>query len=352
MTRGGKPMRRLVQRAMAPLAARGPVSTALRRLLLGSHGVVFTLHRFRREGLPVEGIDPVALRALLERLRRERRPLVALRDLASGRWRGDHLGSAVAFTIDDGYADQLEVGVPILLEYDCPVTVFVTTDFVDGFMWMWWDKLEHAVATARVAEATPPAPLPSFPLALASPGARRAALLELVDRLKGYAPAERDALVARFAESVGVELPVQPPPAYAPMTWSAARRAESAGARFGPHTSSHPILSHVSDGESAREIQGSWRRLEDQLADPEPLFCYPNGQRGDFGAREISTLRELGLLGAVTACQGYVSRSRLARDDEYRFTLPRMAYVEDETYLTHVLTGLERVWAALRAGPK
>ena len=54
-----------------------------------------------------------------------------------------HAAPAVAFTIDDGYLDHAKVAAPIFAEFDCPVTTFVTTGFLDGQLWLWWDRIQY-----------------------------------------------------------------------------------------------------------------------------------------------------------------------------------------------------------------
>ncbi|MEO7819486.1 MAG: hypothetical protein ABIS18_10165 [Actinomycetota bacterium] len=102
------------------------------------------LHRFDDPNRGVAGFDPAKLRRGLEHLRKNRYELVSLENifdrLASG---GSALRDAVAFTIDDGYMDQAEIAGPVFAEFDCPVTTFVTSGFLDGQLWFWWDKIEH-----------------------------------------------------------------------------------------------------------------------------------------------------------------------------------------------------------------
>ena len=52
---------------------------------------------------------------------------------------GDVPPRTVVFTIDDGYEDFYSIAFPILRKYGVPATLYVTTDFLDGSMWFWWD---------------------------------------------------------------------------------------------------------------------------------------------------------------------------------------------------------------------
>src|SRR5262249_57919702 len=101
----------------------------------------------------VAGHDPEALRGALAYRRRQGYELVGLADLfrrLGGE--GPPLRRAVAFTIDDGYLDHATVAAPVFAEYDCPVTTFVTTGFLDGALWMWWDRAEYVFLNCRRPE--------------------------------------------------------------------------------------------------------------------------------------------------------------------------------------------------------
>src|SRR3954469_15281782 len=86
----------------------------LLRPLMRTRATIFMLHRFRMPDAGVEGHDPSLLKRHLEFLRRERYDLISLEtlfdDLLHGR---AHKRPAVAFTIDDGFADQVRVGAPV-----------------------------------------------------------------------------------------------------------------------------------------------------------------------------------------------------------------------------------------------
>ena len=47
----------------------------------------------------------------------------------------------VALTFDDGYKDNLNHALPILEKYDAPVTIYVTTSFLEGDTWAWWFEI-------------------------------------------------------------------------------------------------------------------------------------------------------------------------------------------------------------------
>ena len=66
--------------------------------------------------------------------------MVSLADLV------DHLqnGSSemvACLTFDDGYLDNKDNALPILEQFNCPATVYITTRFPEGSTSMWWYEL-------------------------------------------------------------------------------------------------------------------------------------------------------------------------------------------------------------------
>ena len=121
-----------------------PTLTAL-RLVGRPVATVLMMHRFRDPQLGNEGDDVTGLRAVLQLYRRQRVRVLSLTDLLRHVAEREPLaGPTVVLTLDDGYLDFGSVAAPVLAEFDCPVTVFVTTEVASGKLWFWWDQIEHA----------------------------------------------------------------------------------------------------------------------------------------------------------------------------------------------------------------
>jgi len=218
---------RILARAWAPLT-RGRAS-------------IFTLHRFAVPDLDVVGRDPAVLRLVLARLRREGYRLAGLAEMLQlVREPGGRSERVVAFTVDDGYADFALAGADAFLAFDCPVTVFVVTGFVDGGLWLWWDQIEHVCLTTAKPELHVAVAGGVEWLDLRESGRRRSEAQRLVERLKAVPEEEKGAVISRLAAAAEVELPARAPPRYRGLTWDEVRALESRGVRFGPHTVSHP----------------------------------------------------------------------------------------------------------------
>jgi hypothetical protein len=80
------------------------------------------------------------------------------------------------------------------------------------------------------------------------------------------------------------------------------------------------------------------------------VFCYPNGQWDDFGEREITTLGEIGFVGAVSAVNGYADATRTRLEPQDAFKVRRFGYPDSLPHTIQIVSGLERVKEILRGG--
>src|SRR5690349_21583180 len=104
-------------------------------------GVIFMLHRFACAENNWQGYDVPTLRRFLAYLRASRAQLVTVDQLLAAFEAGIDPTAApmISFTIDDGFADFGNHGVPAFAEYDCPTTVFVVPNVIAGKTWFWWN---------------------------------------------------------------------------------------------------------------------------------------------------------------------------------------------------------------------
>ncbi|MDH4188279.1 MAG: polysaccharide deacetylase family protein [Nitrospira sp.] len=317
--------------------------------LMMGRATVFMLHRFDCPEAGVHGHDLRILRSALAYLRRKRYELVSLRELyarlASG---AQSIRGAVAFTIDDGYFDHAQVASPLFAEFDCPVTTFVTTGFLDKKLWFWWDQIEHIFESANLPNISVTIGSTNLRYEMAGLDRRTQGKIDFTNFCKGLKTEDRHVAIARLAGAAEIDIPQIPPQRYAPMTWDALRAAEKKGMEFGPHTVTHPILAQSSDEQVAAEVAQSWDRLQHEAQNPVPIFCYPNGQFSDFSGREIVLVRQAGMLGAVSGEPGYFYKDSIRQDPDEAFRVRRFSFPDEMTDLTQYVSGIERAKQILR----
>ncbi len=313
----------------------------LRSVRALGHGkaVVFMMHRFSNSELGIEGTDPRVLHDTLAQLRRANVTLMSLMDAVKHLNEGIPFpGPTAIFTVDDGYLDFETVAAPIFREFDCPVTVFLVTEFQSGRSWCWWDLVEYGLRKTNRPFIT----VDRFPhgagqiWSTKTRADRFLAYTYIVESLKTVDDAERIAFLARFGTIVEVDFPDLPTEDYLPMSWDMIRRLESDIVSFGPHSRGHAVLSRLDEATMHEEIRGSWADLQQECRRPVPIFCYPAGL---FGPREMKAVLDCGLVGAVSDQSGYLGMLR-KREDLVR--IPRFGFEPSVGSNCFRLSGLSR----------
>jgi peptidoglycan/xylan/chitin deacetylase (PgdA/CDA1 family) len=208
---------------------------------------------------------------------------------------------SVAVTFDDGYADNVQVALPILRETGIPATFFVATAYLDGGR-MWNDTIIEALRRLAPGEY----PFPHAGLSTINvPHSldRRALLLHLLAAIKHLPQPDRDSAATALADLLGRPLPTN-----LMMRREDLRLLIEGGMEVGGHTRSHPILSGLSASHAEEEIAGGLDDLAALVGRRPTLFAYPNGRRGlDYGDREVGIVRRLGLTAALVTNRGIVT---------------------------------------------
>jgi peptidoglycan/xylan/chitin deacetylase (PgdA/CDA1 family) len=309
------------------------------RLRLAS---ILFMHRFAVPHLGVKGHDPRILAGHLEYLRAHRYHLISVSELL------DHVEHDIplerptlVFTVDDGYADFATEAAPVFAAYDCPVTVFLISDFVAGKSWNWFDKVGWAFRESDRRGLDFEIDRYRFVLHWSDASQREAATERITEGLKRVPDALKEEKILELARALDVDLPSAVPARDLAMTWEDVRACARRGVTFGPHTVTHPILSQVDDERAEAEIKGSWEAILSETTASVPVFCYPNGTPRDFSAREKSILRGVGMKAALSTIPGSVrsARGRLKMPDPY--SVPRFSYTEDKRSLIQIASGLQ-----------
>jgi peptidoglycan/xylan/chitin deacetylase (PgdA/CDA1 family) len=245
--------------------------------------------------------------------------------------------NAVTITVDDGYKNFLQYGHPVLHRHRIPATVYAVSGFVDGRLWLWWDQIEFALehTSMKSFHGTIEGNPVEFPLGSAAEEAE--AFRSLVEILKVVPNGARLEFMANLGEFTAVDVPAQPPPDRAAMTWDDLRAIAAEGVEIGCHTDTHLILSRIFDQvEMNREVKGAKALIEERLGLPVRHFSYPNGTPIDIGNLARAAVTEAGYASAVTTKTG------LNTSLSERLQLCRLPYENDLDlyYGAELLAGL------------
>lgn len=292
------------------------------------------MHRFAQPDSGYVGHDPAGLRALLAYLRKagvvlESVDAMVQRSLRGGSGALPGAPPAVAFTVDDGYADVASLAQPVFAEFDCPFTVFVVPDVVDGKRHYWWDQLAFMMRHSCTQTWVVPTPAGDITAQWTNAESAFATRKRLEAQLKRLPAAQIDAVLRECARQADVPLFSDCPQEYRTLSWREMAGLERRGVQFGAHGMTHTALSVCADEEAAWEISASLERVRCELRNPSSVFCYPFGMRPDVTERDKRFTSSRGGLGAITSEHG---SSVIPTGEEaigaWRWCIPRMAYDE------------------------
>ena len=315
--------------------------------LLAERASVFLLHRFSGGEAAGGGHDPRFVAACLEELRKRRIEILSLDELVERGIAGEAVGGRLAFTMDDGFWDQGEIGAELFLAYDVPVTCFLITGFQDLALWPWDQRLAWVYEHTRVPRLQMHLEGMTLDQHLGDQRSRTAGRRATRAHLKRVPHERIEPALQALAEAAEVEIPRGPPGEHRPIGWDRARQLERRGVRFGPHTVSHGIVSQMTEREARADLLQGGERIRAELSAPLDIYGWPTGRSGDFSERDQ----------AIVQGAGY--RAAMASDDDYawfptvdpgreRYRLKRFALPETRSGVLQYATWIERSKQVLR----
>ncbi|MFV2092149.1 MAG: polysaccharide deacetylase family protein [Hyphomicrobiales bacterium] len=293
-------------------------------------GAIFTLHRvlphppsngpvaerFHPNG--ILEITPDFLDASIIAIRAAGLEIVSLDSLAD-RLRHGHDGSRfVAFTLDDGYRDNLQHALPVFQRHQCPFTVYVATDFPQGTARLWWVALERIVAGASRISALSAGRDETFECRSVAQKTR--AYNTIYWLLRALDEDQRHQAIDAIAQAHDFDIGALA--GELAMTWE--ELAVLAGdplATIGAHTISHPALASLLVARMIAEIARGRDIIRDHLGVEPRHFAYPYGDPGSAASREFVAVRGLGFETGVTTRKGML----FGRHRDHLTALPRIS---------------------------
>lgn len=206
--------------------------------------------------------------------------------------------NAIAITVDDGYRDFYEIAYPLLKRYNMPATLYAVVDFIEGALWLWWDKIAYIINTAEHGRLQ----IDGQRLEWHDDAHRQRAITKMVDYAITLPDPDKWRFIDEMARQLQVVVPDSPTPEYAACSWEQLRELVAGGMIVGAHTVTHPILAKVASSDQLRqETMGCKARLEQGLGSPVRHFCYPNGGPQDFSPEAKRYVQEAGYISATVA---------------------------------------------------
>jgi peptidoglycan/xylan/chitin deacetylase (PgdA/CDA1 family) len=305
---------------------------------------VFMLHSVVPDGEDTSGgISVSRLRGFLEYLKTASYNVTSLADHVAAIRGHRTTYKTVVFTVDDGYRSFYLNCYPLFREYGYPATVFLTSDFIEKRIFLWWDKIEFAInSTSHTGIDLTEAGLGRVEFITDQQKANVAYLI--TEHCKRLTQNERLALVEHVVAALEVDISDQPLGKYEPLQWQEIDEMSRHGIDFYPHTRTHPILSSLSYEQKLAEVAQCKEFLEGKLNRTLDIFAYPNGKMEDIDADTITALRESGYTVALTTMPGFNN----TRINNNLFMLHRFAIPDSPQWFKQYVSGLEFVKGRLR----
>jgi peptidoglycan/xylan/chitin deacetylase (PgdA/CDA1 family) len=232
-------------------------------------------------------------RKRVEYLQRERYPILPLRDALDALAAGQLPPCATVITMDDGWRGVYTVGLPIIRELEIPVTVYVTTYYVENRMPVYTVTVSYLFwrATPRLVDL--PRGIGTFDLGCEAEKAEEAA------QKFGAAlpPGERLEFLRELAGVLGVSFDeIERQHLFEVMDEHQLRDLAAAGVDIQLHSHRHQWPLYDKDMVQS-EIAENRRFLQRTVSHPLEHFCYPSGV---YGPHQAEWLAELGVKSATT----------------------------------------------------
>lgn len=249
----------------------------------------------------------------------------------------------VVFTIDDGYRDFYEYGYPVFKKHKLPAGVFITSDFIDGRLELWWDKIKRCVVESELHELRILYDGQESYFSLRSEREKEKSICDIIDCCKKLPEDQKEHIIRQLAHGTKQDSSYGHEDSAA-MSWSEIKEMQEHRIEFFPHTKSHPILLNISAEEKEKEISESKKIIEQHIRKPANVFCYPNGKHEDVSDEIILALKKKGYIASFTAEEGFDP----ADGDVDFFRLKRYPLPNDLLRFKKIVSGLEAFISQLR----
>ena len=287
-------------------------------------GIIFTLHHVRPKtpqpfnpNAHLEITPEFLAQAIEVTLDRGYRP-ISLEDLPEHMSDPNPEKPVVVFTLDDGYANNLQHALPVFEKYGVPFTVFVTTGFMDHTHAPWWETLvallNHVPKLVFDFGQGPVA----FDLTVAHE--KQLALEKIIEFAAGSNESAAVEVLNQPAREHGFD-PLEDKNGLIMCPNQTQVLASHPLARVGAHSVSHRNLRRLSAEEAGDEMARSADRIAQVVGYRPVSFAYPYGFHAAVSQREIDLARDIGFKIAVTTRPGI-----LKADERSKLTsLPRVS---------------------------
>lgn len=233
---------------------------------------------------------------------------------------------SVAITFDDGYSSVYNIAFPLLKQYGFPATVYLTTDWINKKISVWWEELANIINSVEFEEIRPKdleellGIRYSKSILKSSGGSdiRGSIYEETSVFLSGIDDNERRALMDVLRKLVPADRE-QYSASPNPLSWEEIVEMAEESINFGAHTCTHINVRYASLKMIERELSCSKEEIERRIKRRVGGFVFPYGKDLPAYLRLEPLLNQLGF---DYACTTYPGNNNLST---HRFRLRRIS---------------------------
>jgi len=240
----------------------------------------------------------------------------------------------VAFTFDDGYEDNLTLGLPVFEKYSAPFTLFLTSGFPDHKIVLWNYMLESLVLNKPVIEFTDEGHAYSY---------QSSSMEEKRQTFQAVRKSILDSTPDNFLPRLGNIFNSHTEDLFSltkslSLSWKQVSELSNHPlVTIGAHTVNHRALSKLPEDMVLSEINDSIAVIENRIGKEVSHMAYPYGRSFAVGPREYKIASQSKLKTAFTTQSGNIFKHHSNR----LYSLPRIEMREEwnEEYLDLYLHG-------------
>lgn len=286
----------------------------LSKPLYGGLGHVLMLHRIlpkeETSNMPFNhglAVTPEKLEETIKLYQNKGYDFVSLDEMLTRAKSGKSNKPFIAFTIDDGYIDNLENGLPIFEKYNIPFCIYITTCFPNRTATFWWYWLEKYVIENSQIQFTVNGKEYAFNW---KDNQELNAIYPQIKNLFKSVPSNgfRDFLKSTLHISEeGLTQKAQE----LTLSWDQIKKLSNHPlVTIGGHTINHVSLSKLTPDEIKSEVITANEEIEKHIEKKVKHFAYPYGGRNDVNKVVTNTVKEIsGLESAVLNLPGNIFTS-------------------------------------------
>jgi len=315
-------LKSLVKSAITASAHRTGLSRVVGSRYRG-RGVILALHSVVDDVSPYPDqtlrCSAAKLAWVLQWLKEEGMDFVSLNE-AVRRLHANTARPFAAFTLDDGYADNLTHALPVMERFEAPFTVYVTTGMITREIDGWWFGLA-ALVRGKKSIALPGL---GRSYECPDPGRKRTTFRDI------EAAIHRDFAVLAHVRTAIAGAGIDCSALVDREALSEEELRRLAGhplVTIGGHATTHRNLAETSTLEVEWELAENRKFLQSVTGQAVVHFAYPFGHAGACGSREAQIARKVGFRTAVTTRMGAL----FPEHARHLHSLPRVHLACDET---------------------